>query len=111
MAWKNVISPLAVTSRRRVVASAVMYGLSLTVRFTSAAGDETEIPAQAAQSTNPMTAIMINDGAQTFYKDWPPKSAQPIVFQRGWPLGASGCRTACESRMPISSMPNCSSHP
>ena len=29
MTWKNLVSPLAITSRRRVVASAVMYGLSL----------------------------------------------------------------------------------
>ena len=43
MAWKNFIGPHAITSRRRVVASALMYGLSLTVRFTSPTGEETEI--------------------------------------------------------------------
>src|SRR5207248_10079853 len=42
MIWKN---PLAITSRRRVVASAVIYGLSLAVRFTSATGEEVEVPA------------------------------------------------------------------
>ena len=64
MAWKNLIGPHAITSRRRVVASALMYGLSLTVRFTSATGEETENPAQAAQTTNPLLSIMIKDGAQ-----------------------------------------------
>jgi len=34
---------------------ALMYGLSLSVRFTSAAGEQVEIPAQA---------IIANDGAQ-----------------------------------------------
>ena len=43
MIWKNFVSPLAVTSRRRVVATAPVYGLSLAVRFTSAAGEEVEI--------------------------------------------------------------------
>ena len=66
MAWKNFVGPHAITSRRRVVASALMYGLSLTVRFTSATGEEMEIPAQAAQSTSPMISIMIKDGVQIF---------------------------------------------
>ncbi len=26
------------------------------------------------------------DGTEIFYKDWGPKSAQPIVFHHGWPL-------------------------
>jgi len=28
------------------------------------------------------------DGVQIFYKDWGPKTAQPIVFHHGWPLSA-----------------------
>lgn len=104
MAWKNFIGPHAITSRRRVVASALMYGLSLTIRFTSATGDETENPAQAVQSNHPMGSIMMNDGGQIF-KNWPPKSAHSIVFQRGWPLSSRSCRAACERPMP---MPDCS---
>ena len=107
MAWKNFVNSLAVTSRRRGVATALMYGLSLTVRLTSAAGDETEILAQAAQSTNPMASIMINDGGQIFYKNWPPTSAQSIVLHRGWPLASSGCRAACERPMAMSAMTDC----
>ncbi|TAI67674.1 hypothetical protein [Bradyrhizobium sp. Leo170] len=102
MAWKDFGSSLAITRRRRVVATALVYGLSLTVRFTSAAGEETEASAQAAQSTSPMIS-----GAQIFYKDWPPKPALPIAFQLGWPLGSRSCRAACESAMPMSSLLNC----
>jgi non-heme chloroperoxidase len=29
-----------------------------------------------------------NDGAQIFFKDWGPKTAQPIVFHHGWPLSS-----------------------
>jgi hypothetical protein len=107
MAWTNFGSSLAITRRRRVVATALMYGLSLTVRFTSAAGEETETPAPAAHSTNPMTSVMINDGAQIFYRDWPAKPALPIAFQLGWPLGSKGCRAACESPVSISSISSC----
>jgi len=33
-----------------------------------------------------MTTITTKDGTEIFYKDWGPKSAQPIVFHHGWPL-------------------------
>jgi hypothetical protein len=85
MTWKNFVTPLAVKSRRRVVASAFVYGLSLAVRFTSAAGEEVEIPAQSPQRAHPVMSIMSGNGAQLPYQDWGPKSAQPIVFRQGWP--------------------------
>jgi hypothetical protein len=100
MAWKNFVGPNAITSRRRVVASALMYGLSLTVRFTSPTGEETENPAQVTQGNNPMSSIMINDGAQLF-KNWSPNPAHSIVFQRGWPRSSRSCRAACERPMPL----------
>jgi hypothetical protein len=106
MAWKNLIGPYAVTSRRRVVASALMYGLSLTVRITSPTGEETENPAQAAQTASPMLSIMIKDGVP-IPGDWHPKPAHSIVFQRGLPLSSRSCRTACERPMPIPLMLDC----
>jgi hypothetical protein len=107
MAWKNFGSSLSVTRRRRAIATALLYGLSLTVRFTSAAGEETEAPAPAAQGANPLTSILINDGAQVLYKNWPTGFAQPIASYRGWPVGPKGCRPACEFPMPMSSALNC----
>lgn len=32
--------------------------------------------------------ITTKDGTVIFYKDWGPKTAQPIVFHHGWPLSA-----------------------
>jgi len=32
--------------------------------------------------------ITTKDGTQIFYKDWGPKSAQPIMFHHGWPLSS-----------------------
>jgi non-heme chloroperoxidase len=34
------------------------------------------------------TTIVTRDGTQIYYKDWGPKTAQPIVFHHGWPLSA-----------------------
>ncbi|OEZ27396.1 alpha/beta fold hydrolase [Variovorax boronicumulans] len=35
-----------------------------------------------------MAYVTTEDGVQIFYKDWGPKSAQPLVFHHGWPLSA-----------------------
>jgi non-heme chloroperoxidase len=35
-----------------------------------------------------MTSVTTRDGLQIFYKDWGPKTAQPIVFHHGWPLSS-----------------------
>jgi non-heme chloroperoxidase len=33
-----------------------------------------------------MSTITTKDGTEIYYKDWGPKSAEPIVFHHGWPL-------------------------
>jgi len=35
-----------------------------------------------------MSTITTKDGVEIFFKDWGPKSAQPIVFHHGWPLSS-----------------------
>ncbi|QET04098.1 MULTISPECIES: alpha/beta fold hydrolase [Cupriavidus] len=35
-----------------------------------------------------MSSVTTRDGVEIFYKDWGPKTAQPIVFHHGWPLSA-----------------------
>lgn len=35
-----------------------------------------------------MPICTTSDGTEIFYKDWGPKSAEPIVFHHGWPLSA-----------------------
>jgi non-heme chloroperoxidase len=35
-----------------------------------------------------MTYVTTKDGVEIFYKDWGPKSAQPLVFHHGWPLSS-----------------------
>jgi non-heme chloroperoxidase len=34
------------------------------------------------------STITTEDGTQIFYKDWGPKTAQPVVFHHGWPLSS-----------------------
>ena len=96
MILKNFVSLLAIVPRRRVVATTIVYGLSLAVRFTSATGEEVEIPAQSVQRTNPVMSIMIKDGAQLPYADWVPNAAQPIIFRHHGPLRVSSM-SSCRS--------------
>jgi non-heme chloroperoxidase len=35
-----------------------------------------------------MPFVTTKDGVEIFYKDWGPKSAQPIAFHHGWPLSS-----------------------
>lgn len=35
-----------------------------------------------------MSHITTKDGVEIFYKDWGPRTAQPIVFHHGWPLSS-----------------------
>ena len=35
-----------------------------------------------------MSTITTKDGVEIYYKDWGPRSAQPIVFHHGWPLSS-----------------------
>ena len=70
MIGKNFVRRLTITSRQRWIATAVIYGLSLSVRFTSAAGEEVQIPPPSAQRTYPLASIMTNDGSRLLYHDW-----------------------------------------
>ena len=93
MTWKTMIGPLAIARRRQVIATALVYGLSLSVRFTSATGDEAQIPPAPVQDTT-AAAFSTDGGTETLYSAWSLKSARPIAFQHSWPMSmpsASSC--------------------
>lgn len=79
---------LASTSRRNILATTLLYTASLTVRSTSAVGRDAKSAALSIGKNNGATFVTTSDGVQIFYKDWGPKTAQPIVFHHGWPLSA-----------------------
>jgi len=91
MTAKTFVSLFSIAPRRRLIASAIVYGLSLAVRFTSETGEEVEIPPQSLQRTNPAMSIMANDDAQLPYANWGgANAAEPIFFRyRGRRTSAS----------------------
>lgn len=96
MSSKNFVSLLAIAAGRRVVAIALVYGLSMAVHFTSTAGEKPEAPAPAAITTN--------DDSQIFYKDRPTGCLRPIGLRCTRPLDFTGCSATGEISMPNLSM-------
>ena len=96
MASRTLISFLAFVPRRRIAATTIMYGLSLAVRFTSATGEQTEIPAQSMHRADPVMSIMAKVGAQLPYADWGPNAAQPVTFRNHW-LPRMSSMSSCPS--------------
>ena len=77
---------LAATSRRKLLASSLLYATSLTVRSSSATGAEGRPTAALANESTTASFATTSEGLKVFYQDWGPKNAQPIVFHHGWPL-------------------------
>ena len=70
-------------------------GASLAAGVALPALAAAESPASATPSTathgkgsSTMNTVTTKDGTQIFYKDWGPKTAQPIMFHHGWPLSS-----------------------
>lgn len=89
MIWKNP-ALLGRTWRRNAVTSAVLYGLSLSIRFTSAAGEEIEVPVQAVERSQAMFSIIMNDGEHASEKNWSGRTAVPLASHRGSPKITAG---------------------
>ena len=72
-------------SRRDVLAA----GLGLAA-FAVAPSFAAAAPAISSPGAKTMSSgfVTTKDGVQIYYKDWGPKTAQPIVFHHGWPLTA-----------------------
>lgn len=88
MVTRNSFKQLAGISRRKILTTAMLYAASLTMRSSSAAGEGGTASTHMATGDDPMISVNTRDAVQIFYKDWGPKTAQPIVFHHGWPLSS-----------------------
>ncbi|CAH1663542.1 Non-heme chloroperoxidase [Chelatococcus asaccharovorans] len=75
-------------TRRGIVAGAA--AVSAASLIPAAAFAQPSRPIQTPKGNTTMSSgfVKTKDGVDIFYKDWGPKSAQPIVFHHGWPLSA-----------------------
>ena len=54
MVWKSFISQLAITSQRKILATAIVYAISLIFHFISPVGERTGAARHSVQRTNPL---------------------------------------------------------
>jgi len=76
----------ASASRREVLGGMSAAGVAAVLSMTPAA--RCDASAKSKDGGTKMASIKTSDGTEIFYKDWGPKTAQPIVFHHGWPLSA-----------------------
>jgi non-heme chloroperoxidase len=81
---KPVSFRAASVSRREVLGGMSAVGSAAVLSMTVVAPGH----AVAIDGDTKMASIKTSDGTEIFYKDWGPKTAQPIVFHHGWPLSA-----------------------
>lgn len=65
-----------------LIAAASISGGSL----SGAAVAQTSTHKSSGAKSMSTSYVKTKDGVEIFYKDWGPKTAQPIVFHHGWPL-------------------------
>jgi len=77
-------------SRRNVMtASLGLAAVAAAAPVVASAQSAAPAPKQKASGTTTGSGfVTTQDGTQIFYKDWGPKTAQPIVFHHGWPLSS-----------------------
>ena len=83
MTWTS----FAIAPRRRLIATALMYGLTLTVRLTSATGEESGAYVKSAQCA-----------ASTFHNEQPATPAYRMADLR--PSRSPSCRADCRPTRP-----------
>lgn len=71
-------------TRRNMMAGTL--GLAAATAAAGAGAARAEEPAVGAGDRPSDGYVKSKDGTTIFYKDWGPKTAQPIVFHHGWPL-------------------------
>ena len=77
-----------IITRRATLAS--MAAVSAVSLMPAAAFAQPASPPKNAKGPTKMSSgyVKTKDGVEIFFKDWGPKTAQPIMFHHGWPLSS-----------------------
>jgi non-heme chloroperoxidase len=74
------------TSRRNVLLAGLVTVAAGIPVAVCAQSEPRPLTYRSSEGSKTMNTITTKDGTEIYYKDWGPKSAQPIVFHHGWPL-------------------------
>ena len=85
---KSDPSPSIELLRRDFLAAGLGTVAAAALPFEALAANGAGHPLLPSRRRPKMNYVTTRDGVEIFYKDWGPKTAQPIVFHHGWPLSA-----------------------
>ena len=81
--------PNTQTSRRGVMTASLGLAAAAAAALPLAGAAQAAAPKASDVKPTPGDGfVTTQDGTRIFYKDWGPKTAQPVVFHHGWPLSA-----------------------
>ena len=74
--------------RRDLLAAGLGTIAAAALPFEALAGPSAGHTPSPSTRNKAMNYVTTRDGVEIFYKDWGPRTAQPIVFHHGWPLSS-----------------------
>ena len=95
---KDIQNPAVSLSRRSALfssvgAAAAAVAVPLAALGTSAAVQAAPV-AKGGPVAHSVSTITTRDGVEIYYKDWGPRTGQPVVLSHGWPLNADSWESA-----------------
>ena len=88
----DIVSGNPNTSRRKLLSASVgmagMVAAASSLSASAATPTHANTGSGAHGERRDESFVQTKDGTLIFFKDWGPKSAQPIVFHHGWPLSS-----------------------
>ena len=92
-ATANEVNPTVNASRRSALfggagaAAAAMAAVAVPLAAMSGAAEGAPV-AKGGPVAQSVSTITTRDGVEIYYKDWGPRSGQPVVLSHGWPLNS-----------------------
>jgi non-heme chloroperoxidase len=84
---KDQVNP---SRRSAVVGSAVAAAAAVAAALPLAEAQA----ATAGKVAKTVSTITTRDGVEIYYKDWGPRTGQPVILSHGWPLNADSWESA-----------------
>ncbi|MDK1373760.1 MULTISPECIES: alpha/beta hydrolase [unclassified Sinorhizobium] len=76
------------TTRRGAMTAGLALATAAALPVTSATPASATTASPSGSGTLRANRVATADGVEIFYKDWGPRSGQPIMFHHGWPLSS-----------------------
>jgi predicted alpha/beta-fold hydrolase len=81
-------------SRRSAMVGSAVAAAAAVATALPLAAVSTDSQAAAGKVAKTASTITTRDGVEIYYKDWGPKTGQPVVLSHGWPLNADSWESA-----------------